>query len=68
MVILNILLTDLISKATTLLIIFQEESMMFKSEIKKGCGVDKREIVLIDYPKFFTPNNDGYNEYWHILG
>jgi gliding motility-associated-like protein len=35
---------------------------------KKGCGVDKREIVLIDYPKFFTPNNDGYNEYWHILG
>lgn len=35
---------------------------------KKGCGVDKREIVLIDYPKFFTPNNDGYNEYWHVLG
>lgn len=35
---------------------------------KKGCGVDKREIVLVDYPKFFTPNNDGYNEYWHILG
>ncbi|MNR24822.1 hypothetical protein D3C85_1419270 [compost metagenome] len=35
---------------------------------KKGCGVDKREIVLVDYPKFFSPNNDGYNEYWHILG
>ncbi|OAZ04364.1 T9SS type B sorting domain-containing protein [Flavobacterium succinicans] len=35
---------------------------------KKGCGFDKREIVLIDYPKFFTPNNDGYNDYWHILG
>lgn len=35
---------------------------------KKGCGVDEREIVLVDYPKFFTPNNDGYNEYWHILG
>ncbi|MDI5894560.1 T9SS type B sorting domain-containing protein [Flavobacterium algoritolerans] len=34
---------------------------------KKGCGGDKREIVLVDYPKFFTPNNDGYNEYWHIL-
>jgi hypothetical protein len=25
--------------------------MMFKSEIKR-CGVDKREIVLVDYPKF----------------
>ena len=35
---------------------------------KKGCGGDQREIVLVDYPKFFTPNNDGYNECWHILG
>jgi gliding motility-associated-like protein len=35
---------------------------------KKGCGVDEQEIVLVDYPKFFTPNNDGYNDYWHILG
>jgi gliding motility-associated-like protein len=35
---------------------------------KKGCGVDEREIILVDYPKFFTPNNDGYNDYWHILG
>jgi len=35
---------------------------------KKGCGFDNREIVLVDYPKFFTPNNDGYNEYWHIIG
>lgn len=35
---------------------------------KKGCGGDQQEIVLVDYPKFFTPNNDGYNDYWHILG
>lgn len=35
---------------------------------KKGCGFDELEIVLIDYPKFFTPNNDNYNEYWHING
>lgn len=35
---------------------------------KKGCGVDEREVILVDYPKFFTPNNDGSNDYWNILG
>lgn len=35
---------------------------------KKGCGFDEREIILVDYPKFFTPNDDGYNDYWHMLG
>src|SRR5690606_9395499 len=24
------------------------------------------DIKLIDYPKFFTPNGDGYNEHWNI--
>ena len=35
---------------------------------KNGCGGDSEEVVVIDYPKFFTPNHDGYNDYWHILG
>lgn len=35
---------------------------------KQGCGFDEREVILVDYPKFFTPNNDGFNDYWHILG
>ena len=33
-----------------------------------GCGEDFKEITLIDYPRFFTPNSDGYNDYWHIFG
>jgi gliding motility-associated-like protein len=33
------------------------------------CGVVTIENVsTIDYPKFFTPNNDGYNDYWNIVG
>ena len=35
---------------------------------KAGCGQDSSEVTLIDYPKFFTPNNDGYNDYWQIKG
>ncbi len=35
---------------------------------KNGCGEDAEEVVIIDYPKFFTPNDDGFNDYWQING
>ncbi|WP_396603240.1 T9SS type B sorting domain-containing protein [Algibacter sp. R77976] len=35
---------------------------------KDGCGQDREEVTLIDYPKFFTPNDDGYNDFWQIKG
>ncbi|GAB1857493.1 T9SS C-terminal target domain-containing protein [Flavobacteriaceae bacterium MHTCC 0001] len=35
---------------------------------KLGCGEDSREVVLLDYPKFFTPNNDSFNDIWHVKG
>lgn len=33
-----------------------------------GCGnaITKNNILVIDYPRFFTPNNDGYNDTWNI--
>lgn len=31
-----------------------------------GCGEDVEEVVLLNYPNFFTPNGDGYNDKWHI--
>ncbi|MCD2260860.1 T9SS type B sorting domain-containing protein [Psychroserpens luteolus] len=33
-----------------------------------GCSETTKEIVVIDAPKFFTPNNDGYFDTWHITG
>ena len=33
---------------------------------KNGCGTDRKEVVLVDYPKILTPNNDGYNDFWQI--
>jgi gliding motility-associated-like protein len=30
------------------------------------CNPAPINAVIINYPKFFTPNGDGYNEYWNI--
>jgi gliding motility-associated-like protein len=27
-----------------------------------------KEITVLSIPKFFTPNNDGYNDYWTVKG
>ena len=32
----------------------------------RGCGITTYNIYIIDYPRFFTPNGDGYNDYWNI--
>jgi len=34
---------------------------------KNGCGVVSEEVSLLFYPGFFTPNNDGFNDYWQII-
>jgi len=33
-----------------------------------GCGDDSTTILVVDYPLFFTPNNDGYNDTWQVVG
>jgi gliding motility-associated-like protein len=40
---------------------------VFGKEIN-GCGVFQKEVWVLSYPKFFTPNNDGYNDNWQIYG
>lgn len=35
---------------------------------KNGCGTTAIDASIIDYPKFFTPNADGYNDTWNIIG
>ncbi|WP_289042524.1 T9SS type B sorting domain-containing protein [uncultured Zobellia sp.] len=34
----------------------------------QGCGDVSEQIVVIGFPKFFTPNGDGSNEFWSITG
>ena len=33
-----------------------------------GCGTISQTIAVISVPKFFTPNGDGYNDFWNVKG
>ncbi len=34
-----------------------------------GCGeVLTTQVIVLNYPRFFTPNGDGYNDYWQVIG
>ncbi|MDB2606403.1 T9SS type B sorting domain-containing protein [Zobellia sp.] len=35
---------------------------------KNGCGTSQKDISVIGFPKFFTPNGDGANDTWQITG
>ncbi len=35
---------------------------------KNGCGVAEIEVFVMGFPKFFTPNNDGFNDTWNLKG
>ena len=34
---------------------------------KNGCGSTTIQALVVNYPKFFTPNGDGYNDTWNIV-
>lgn len=35
---------------------------------KNGCGIVPKEVSVLGIPNYFTPNNDGFNDYWNIKG
>lgn len=35
---------------------------------KNGCGITERTVSVLGYPNFFTPNGDGINDTWQLVG
>lgn len=35
---------------------------------KNGCGINSKNIAVVGAPLYFTPNNDGFNDYWKVKG
>ena len=35
---------------------------------KNGCGIRPKEFGVLGIPEYFTPNQDGYNDYWQLEG
>lgn len=34
---------------------------------KNGCGTTTSSALVVNYPKYFTPNGDGYHDTWNIV-
>lgn len=37
-------------------------------DVKNNCGIINKNVSVIGFPKFFTPNNDGVNDTWQVYG
>ncbi|WP_051238693.1 Ig-like domain-containing protein [Gaetbulibacter saemankumensis] len=35
---------------------------------KNGCGITSINVFILGFPKYFTPNADGFNDYWMVQG
>lgn len=38
------------------------------AENNDGCGQIMKNFAVLDAPRFFTPNGDGYNDHWNLRG
>ena len=41
---------------------------VYVKDIKNNCGIVNTMVSVIGFPKFFTPNDDSYNDLWQIRG
>lgn len=41
---------------------------VYVMDTKNNCGIVEEIVSVIGFPKFFTPNNDSYNDTWQVFG
>ena len=41
---------------------------VYVRDTKNNCGIVNDIVSVIGFPKFFTPNNDSFNDTWQVFG
>lgn len=41
---------------------------VYVKDVKADCGIVSDDISVLGFPKFFSPNDDGVNDTWQVLG
>lgn len=41
---------------------------VYVRDVKNNCGSVSKQVSVVGYPKFFTPNGDGDNDLWQLGG
>ena len=41
---------------------------VYVMDTKNSCGIVEKIVSVIGFPKFFTPNNDSFNDTWQVYG
>ncbi len=41
---------------------------VYVRNINGNCAIASKDVSVVGYPKFFTPNGDGFNDQWRLLG
>ncbi|MBV1925499.1 MAG: T9SS type B sorting domain-containing protein, partial [Dokdonia sp.] len=44
------------------------DHIVYGRRLDGNCAATPVEVGIIDYPRFFTPNQDGFHDTWNILG
>lgn len=53
---------------TTFFNVSPGEHTIFGRLVGGNCTVNQFQISIIDYPRYFTPNSDGFHDTWNIIG
>jgi len=48
--------------------VFPDTYTVLVKDIKNDCGIESKMISVIGFPKFFTPNGDGFHDTWQVYG